>query len=84
VLRGPGFTLMVFGEATGYDIRQGDFVLVRYDGYIGAITASLATIHRELSNFLGVPSLPRKLPDRRTVLQSPSGRRLQTYRSRSR
>jgi 2-polyprenyl-6-methoxyphenol hydroxylase-like FAD-dependent oxidoreductase len=70
VLRGPHFTLLAFGGATvssdvrlrvlrvgtleGYDVRDGDFVLVRPDGYIAAITSSLETIHRVMSNFFCV------------------------------
>jgi 2-polyprenyl-6-methoxyphenol hydroxylase-like FAD-dependent oxidoreductase len=62
LLRGPHFTLLVFGERLellegdarvvveevgaleGYDVEPGQLVLVRPDGYVGAISSSLETI----------------------------------------
>jgi 2-polyprenyl-6-methoxyphenol hydroxylase-like FAD-dependent oxidoreductase len=67
LLRGPHFTLLVFGERAerlegdarvavaevgalpGYDVEAGQLVLIRPDGYIGAITASLETLRAYLT-----------------------------------
>jgi 2-polyprenyl-6-methoxyphenol hydroxylase-like FAD-dependent oxidoreductase len=63
VFRGPDFALLAFGGATGdfdvsmreltqcdgYDVTDGTFVLVRPDGYIGAISTSPDTIRAYLN-----------------------------------
>jgi hypothetical protein len=42
------------GTLDGYDVHDGDFVLVRPDGYIAAITSSLETIDLVVSSLFGV------------------------------
>lgn len=75
VFRGPDFTLLAFGGATGdfnapvrelakcdgYDVTDGTFVLVRPDGYIGAISTSPNTIRTYLNRVRMTASRPARL-----------------------
>ncbi|WAS90575.1 FAD-dependent monooxygenase [Nannocystis punicea] len=77
--RGTHFTLLVFGQRAapadtgarivrtasldGYDVGEDALVLVRPDGYIGAISSSVETIHDYLRRFVpGAPSTDRQRP----------------------
>nr|CEL13806.1 putative monooxygenase [Kibdelosporangium sp. MJ126-NF4] len=54
VLRGPHWTLLEFtAPHETYDVAPGTWVLVRPDGYIGAMTAELATVDAYLGSIGG-------------------------------